>query len=96
MSNVDTSKISVPNWAPTVGLTVFLALLSYVAISASSRQEVENLKKDVDQLKPLTTTVAVLNSELSHVKKGVEEVRASQLTMQTDINEIKRLLSQKR
>lgn len=92
MSGSNSAKI--PSWSG-IALTAFISFLGFWGMWSVARADVENLKKDVDALKPLATAVAVINNEIPNIKASVQDVRTAQMTMQTDVNEIKRILLQR-
>lgn len=78
------NKFNIPAWLVTVcGVAIAVG---------SAKADVENLKNDVNALKPLTEAVAVFKAQIPRMDRDIQEIKISQNEIQKDI---KTLLSRR-
>lgn len=80
MSGVNGIKI--PGWMLGSLLSLLLGGFGFWGVWSVAKADVNNLKNDVEKLKPLITAVAVINNEMPNLSKRVDQV-------QIDVREIK-------
>jgi len=87
------NEVKIPGWAVGGVCTLFISFLGFWGMWSVARADVDNLKKNYEELKPLTQAVAVLNDKIPRMDRDIQEIKASQNDMQKDI---KTLLSRGR
>lgn len=87
MSNGNNSNgsLKIPLGLMGVLLTICISFTGFWGLWSVARADVDNLKAEVGQLKPLKEAVAVLNEQMPRMDRDIQEIKTSQYEMQKDI-----------
>lgn len=81
----ESNGVKVPGWAFGSLVTLFLAAFGFWGMWSVARADVENLKNDVNALKPLKEAVAVFKEQIPRMDRDIQEIKTTQSEIQRDI-----------
>ena len=67
-----------PGWVKGSFFTLIGAALAFWGAWCVARADVDNLKRDVSELKPLAQAVAAINAEIPNMKEDIKFIKTSQ------------------
>lgn len=91
MSNGNGNGVKLTEWAKGLIGTAVVGAFSLWGVWSVARADVDTLKKDVADLKPLAASVAVLQNSLTRVESRQNEMSGDLKEVQRDIKTILQL-----
>lgn len=93
MSDTSNEGVKISTWGINLIITLFFSFLGFWGMWQVFCADVDHLKKEVTDLKPLKEAVAVFKEQIPRMDRDIQEIKVSQNDMQRDI---KTLLSRGR